>query len=181
MRCLGSFSSVVTTKLSTFTQSVDVLTRTTAQNVETERRRTRRGSAMIEAALATPLLMLMACGAMDLARVFLAGIVLESAARAGAQYASFSPGKAGAHDAASAAGQKDVETNGISPVVVTSRTFCGCTTSTTEVSCTTATCSGEVPGGYVETTATYTFTPLVPYPGLPSSIPMAGRARFRVQ
>ena len=171
MHCLGSFSSLVT----------DVLSRTTAQSVETGRRRARRGSAMVEAALATPILMLMACGAMDLARVFLAGIVLESAARAGAQYASFSPGKAGAHDAASAAGQKDVETNGISSVVVTSRTFCGCTTSTTEVSCTTATCSGETPGGYVETTATYTFTPLVPYPGLPSSIPMAGRARFRVQ
>ena len=141
----------------------------------------RRGSAMIEMALATPLLMLMVCGAMDLARMFLAGIVLESAARAGAQYASFSPGKAGAYDAANAAGQADVGSNGISPVVVSSRTFCGCTTSTTEVSCTAGSCGAEVPGGYVETTATYTFVPLVPYPGISSSIPMVGRARFRVQ
>jgi Flp pilus assembly protein TadG len=153
----------------------------TLRTKETYRLSRRRGAALIEAALATPLLMLMACGAMDLARVFLAGVVLESAARAGAQFASFSPGKAGASDATNAAGQKDVDTNGISPVVVSSRTFCGCTTSTTEVSCGTGTCDGEVPAGYVETTATYTFVPLVPYPGMPGSIPMVGRARFRVQ
>ena len=152
-----------------------------SRNSEVRVRSSRRGAAIIEAAMATPLLMLMACGAMDLARVFLAGIVLESAARAGAQYASYSPGKAGAYDAADAAAQKDVDTNGISPVVVSSRTFCGCTASSAEVSCSTATCEGATPGGYVETTATYTFVPLVPYPGIPGSIPLVGRARFRVQ
>jgi hypothetical protein len=111
--------------------------------------------------------------------MFHAGIVLESAARAGAQYGSYSPAKAGASDATDSAAQQDVNSNGISPVVVSSRTFCGCSTSTTEVSCTNDSCDAEVPGAYVETTATYTFVPLIPYPGIP--IPLVGHARFRVQ
>ena len=142
-------------------------------------RRSRRGNAILETALAMPVLLLMACGTMDLARVFFAGIVVESAARAGTQHASYSPGKAGANDESEAAGTKDASYQGVSPVTITSRAFCAC--SGTEVSCSTATCSGATPDGYVETTATYTFRPLLRYPGFPTTVPLTGRSRVRVQ
>lgn len=141
--------------------------------------RRRRGNALLETGLALPVLMLMACGTMDLARVFFAGIVVESAARAGVQHGAYSAGNAGANADSKAAGEGDAASQGLSPITVTSRSFCAC--SGTEVSCSTGTCSGATPAGYVETTATYTFRPLVPYPGIRTTVPLTGRARFRVQ
>ena len=142
-------------------------------------RRGRRGNAILETALTMPVLLLMACGTMDLARVFFAGIVVEGAARAGVQQASRNAGEAAAYDKSEAAAAADAASQGIAPITVTSRSFCAC--SGTEVSCSTATCSGETPAGYVETTATHTFRPLIPYPGIRSSVPLTGRARARVQ
>jgi Flp pilus assembly protein TadG len=144
-------------------------------------REAERGSAMLEAGLALPVLLLMALGAMDFARVFVAGIVVESAARAAVQLGALNVGKAGAETATNAAGTTDAANQGHSGVTVTSRTFCGCVESTSEVSCSTATCSGATPGGYVEATATYTFRPLVNYPGIPQNIPLTSKVRFRAQ
>jgi Flp pilus assembly protein TadG len=138
-----------------------------------------RGSAILEAGLMLPVLLLMTCGAMDFARVFFAGIVVESAARAGAQVASFDPGKSTTE--AETAAQTDASNQGITGVSVSSRNFCGCVDSMTEVSCTTATCSGATPDGYTEVTATYTFNPIVPYPGIPQNIVITGKACFRKQ
>lgn len=142
--------------------------------------RSERGSAILETGLALPVLMLMACGAMDLARVFVAGIVVESAARASVQSGSYSVGKADS-TSMNQAGANDAAGQGITGIVVTSRTFCGCVGSTSQVSCSTATCSGATPSGYVESTATYTFRPLIAYPGIPTQITIARAVRFRVQ
>jgi len=144
------------------------------------KRQLQRGSAILELGLILPVAMLLVCGVMDFARVFYAGIVVESAARAGVQFGSYSMGKADL-DAMNSAGDADAAGQGLTGVVVTSRTFCGCTASTGEVSCSTATCSGATPSGYVETTATYTFSPLIPYPGMPGNIAVASTARIRVQ
>ena len=144
------------------------------------RRAGQRGSAIIESALALPALMLLACGAMDLARVFYAGIVVESAARAGVQVGSLSVTKAATTEMDGAA-TNDLSGQGITGVSVASRTFCGCAGSSGEVSCTAGTCSGTVPAGYVETTASYNFTPLIQYPGIPSTIVLRSAARFRAQ
>jgi Flp pilus assembly protein TadG len=150
-----------------------------------QRRFRQKGSALIETALVMPALMLLACGVMDLARVFYAGVVVENAARAGVQIASFSVGKAGAVGETNAAAQADASGQGISPVVTTSRTFCGCNDSTTEVSCSTATCTvngvSRPPSGYVETTATYMYQTILAYPGIPSSINLSSTAKFRAQ
>lgn len=139
-----------------------------------------RGSAIIEAGLLLPLLILMTCGAMDFARVFFAGIVVESAARSGVQTASYSVGKAGATTESDAAALSDASGQGLTGVTVSSRTFCECISSSTEVSCSTS-CSGTVPSGYVETTASYTFNPIVPYPGVPQNLVIASSAKFRAQ
>jgi Flp pilus assembly protein TadG len=143
-------------------------------------RRGEQGSAVIETGLLLPVILLMLCGAMDFARVFVAAIVVESAARAGVQYGSFSVGKA-EYAGMNAAGESDAAGQGLTGVVVSSRTFCGCNTSTSEVSCTTETCSGSVPSGYVETTARYTFNPIVRFPGIPRDIELSSSARFRAQ
>ena len=85
-----------------------------------------RGSAILEAGLLLPVLILMASGAMDFARVFFAGIVVESAARAGVQSASFSVGDAGATSKSNAAAQSDASGQGLTGITVSSRTFCAC-------------------------------------------------------
>jgi Flp pilus assembly protein TadG len=151
------------------------------------RRFRQKGGAIIETALLMPALLLMACGVMDLARVFYAGVVVESAARAGVQIASFSVGKAGALGETNTAALADAAGQGISipPENVSSRTFCGCNDGTAEVSCSTGTCTvngvSRSPSGYVETTVNYTYRTTLPYPGIPSSIALSGRARFRAQ
>ena len=142
--------------------------------------RSQRGSAILETGLVLPVLMLMVCGAVDLARVFHAGILVEGAARSGVQRGSLSLGD-GAIDKMNQAAESDTSGQGITGITVSSRTFCGCTDSTAEVSCTTATCSGAIPGGYVETTASYTFRPLIAYPGVPSQIVLSRSAKFRAQ
>jgi Flp pilus assembly protein TadG len=156
-------------------------TRASGKTVHVSNRRgTRRGSVMLEVGLALPLLILMACGAMDFARVFVAGIVVESSARAGVQLGSFNVGKA-ALTAMNDAATADGTNQGLTGISISSRTFCGCVTGASEVSCTNATCSGATPNGYVETTASYTFDPIVPYPGIPRNITVASTAKFRVQ
>jgi Flp pilus assembly protein TadG len=138
-----------------------------------------RGSAIIEAGLMLPVLLLMTCGAMDFARVFFAGIVVESAARAGVQTGSRTVGKAGTTDSDTAA-QSDASGQGLTGVTVSSRTFCSCVNGSGEVSCG-STCGGVVPSGYVETTASYTFNPIIPYPGIPQNLTLTSTAKFRVQ
>ena len=141
----------------------------------------RCGSAALEAGLMLPVLVLLTCGVMDFARVFYAGIVVEGAARAGVQVGSFSLGKAGSFTEMNTAGQNDAAGQGITGLSVSSRTFCGCVGGTGEVSCSTGSCSGAVPDGYVETTAMYTFNPIIPYPGIPQNIVLKSSARFRAQ
>jgi hypothetical protein len=117
---------------------------------------------------------------MDMARVFVAGIVVESATRAGVQSGSYSVGKANISEMNTAASQ-DASGQGFSGVATSSRKFCACNSGTSEVSCSTGTCDGEIPSVYVESTASYTFAPIVPYPGIPASVLLSNSARFRVQ
>jgi Flp pilus assembly protein TadG len=140
----------------------------------------RRGSAILEAGLLLPVLILMTCGAMDFARVFYAGIVVESAARAGVQYGSYDVGNDDSGKMNDAA-VSDSSGQGLTGVTASSRHFCSCVNGTTEVDCSTASCSGALPSGYVETTAAYTFNPIVPYPGVPRNIAISSTAKFRLQ
>src|SRR4051812_26664155 len=145
------------------------------------KRQNQSGSAIIEMALLFPLMAVMMCGTMDFARVFYAGIAVASAARAGVQLGAFSPSNAGKYDAMNAAAVADAANQGLSAITPVSRAYCGCNGSTAEVSCTTGVCGTANPNGYVETKVDYTFTPIVPYPGIPSSIVITRTARLRVQ
>lgn len=118
---------------------------------------------------------------MDFGRIFFAGIAIASAARAGVQYGTLTPGNSGDTAGMAQAAMNDVAGQGLSSVTASARNFCGCAGSTTEVACSTSTCSGSNPNGYVEVRVNYTFTPLVAYPGIPESVVLTRTAKMRVQ
>ena len=119
---------------------------------------------------------------MDFARVVYAGIAVANAARAGVQYGTFSPGNAGKTSELQSAALADAANQGLTGISASARTFCLCSGSSSEVSCTLATsCAGTTPNGYSEVTVSYTFNTMITYPGIPSSIALSRTARMRIQ
>ena len=139
--------------------------------------RDRAGTSLIETAILVPAMLLLCCGTMDFARVVYAGIEVASAARAGVQYGALTPGYSGDTAGMVSAALSDAADLG-SGVTASASNFCTCSGST--VACTSS-CSGSVPDGYVSVTANYTFTPVLPYPGLPQSVVLSRTAKMRVQ
>ena len=138
------------------------------------------GSALIEAALVSPLLILLVFGAGDFGRVMYYGITLENAARAGAAFGSQSTGHlADATNIDTAAQQ---EAQNIGSITVNSSRVCECPAGTV-VSCTTSSCAGYgAPLAFVEVSATTTFTPLTGgFPGIPASTNLSRTAKVRAQ
>jgi Flp pilus assembly protein TadG len=135
---------------------------------------------LIEMTILVPVMLLMCCGTMDFARIVYAGITIANSARAGVQFGAFSPGNSGNTAGMVQATLNDAADLGISNVTAVARNFCGCTSGTTEVPCS-STCSGATPSGYVSVTASYTFSPMVPLPGVPQSVVLTRVAKMRVQ
>ena len=156
-----------------------------------QRVRCDRGSALVEAALILPVMFLMLFGIMDFGRIFYTGVAIASAARAGVQFASFTPGNAGNFDGIKQAAQSDAANQGLpaASILVTAKTFCQCvgnpSTAITYNSCTVTTCSAYgaagAPPSYTEVTAAYRFTTLMNWPGIPSTSDITRTARMRVQ
>jgi Flp pilus assembly protein TadG len=137
------------------------------------------GAALIELAVVTPLLLLMALGIGDFGRVVYDSIVLSHAARAGAHYGAQS--NATTADSAGIRQAALQEAQNIPTIGVTSLRICECP-GTGEVSCTTATCGAYgVPQVFVQVTTTATFETLSRYPGIPASVPLSRTARVRRQ
>ncbi len=151
-------------------------------------RNKRSGSVIIEFALLFPVMMLMALGTADFARVFYAGIAVANAARAGVQYGALSPGNAGNFTAMQQAAVDDASNQGLTGIAAVASNYCGCAGSSSTVACggaTPVTCSvggtTTTPNGYVRVTVTYTYNTLVNYPGIPSTIALSRTATMRVQ
>src|SRR6266576_1244978 len=87
-----------------------------------------RGSALVEAALLLPVMFLMLFGTMDFGRVFFTGIAVANAARAGVQYGSLGPGKAGDSLGIKTAVTDDASNQGLvtGNITITPKTFCQC-------------------------------------------------------
>jgi Flp pilus assembly protein TadG len=143
-------------------------------------RNNRRGTSLIEMAIMIPVLLLMCCGTMDFARIMYAGIAIANSARAGVQFGALAPGNSGDMAGMVQATLNDAADLGVSNVTATARNFCACTTGSGEVPCS-SNCSGITPSGYVSVTASYTFNPLVPYPGIPQAVVVGRTAKMRVQ
>lgn len=138
------------------------------------------GSALIEMALVSPLLLLLVLGVGDFGRILYHGITLSNAARAGAAYGAQSTLHLG--DAAGIQLAAEEEAQNIGPITVTSERVCECA-SGTAVACTTASCSGYgAPMAFVRVTTSTTFTPIsASFPGIPDGATLTRVAKVRAQ
>lgn len=147
-------------------------------------RRCARGSVAIELALLAPVLAALLIGSVDFGTYIYKKMQLQSASRAGAQFAIQSDGNAedtAGINSAVLASADDLEAG----LTITSTTYCSCADGTeTTVSVTTGcggTCAGgDAPALSVRVTVSNTFTPIFPYPGLPDSIDLQGETSLRV-
>jgi Flp pilus assembly protein TadG len=146
-------------------------------------RRSEGGGAIVELALALPLLVAVMAGTVDFARVYYASIALTNAARAGAQFGSYSLSRSG-----NFAGMQTAATSSIVPntgVTASASRTCNCATNAgvfgSAVACTTTCPTGQHLVVTVTVTATRTFTTVMSgIPGIPNSVNLSRSATLRV-
>ena len=144
------------------------------------RKRSEAGIATAEMALVSPLLLLMFVVTADFGRVFYTAIALSNAARAGAQFGSYSVAQTGNTAGMNQAANLEAQDIG-GGVTVSSQRFCKCSNGSS-VNCTTGTCTGYGPPQvFVQVTASKTFTTLLSYPGVPNTLPLSRTAIMRAQ
>jgi Flp pilus assembly protein TadG len=151
--------------------------------------RSETGSALVELAVALPILVLVFVATIDFGRVFYASIALTNAARAGAQY--------GAHNAVQSGNTATMQTTAtgatnLSGVTAVATRLCQCATDTGTFSATSPTANNclspattSCPGLHVVMTVTVTvsktFTTVMSgVPGIPGSVSLSRTATMRV-
>lgn len=141
-------------------------------------KRDERGASAVEFALLAPVLFLLAAGAIDSCRLIVQTMQVRAAAQAGADYAL----KKG-FDAAQVQAAVENATNpdAITPTAATTTSGCVSGTAFTPTAVGAACPGGGFAGVYVNAGAQATFTPLVPWPGLPGGKTIAAQAMVRVQ
>ena len=139
-------------------------------------RRPEAGSAMIEFALAFPVLILVLLGTADFGRIFYTYVTLANAAHTGAEYGAASAPKTNDSAGISQAALNDSQD--LTGVTITSQPYCQCSNGS-PVSCATSSCSPL--RYYVSVRAVKTFQTLIPYPGIPSSTNVTAVAKIRAQ
>jgi Flp pilus assembly protein TadG len=135
----------------------------------------RRGSALIEAAIVLPVFALLACGAADYARALYLGQVAAASARAGAHRALIeSPQSLGAIEQAAIAAAGDAR--------ITARATRECVCQVTEQTrqCDAVRCTGSR-FTYVRVETGFELQPLLRYPGMASPYRAHGEATVRVE
>ena len=140
----------------------------------------RRGSAILELALSTPVLAAMLIGAMDFSRLFHANVTLASAARAGAQHA-LSVGYADLTqvEAAAASAASDLGPVTVSATVVNrcrDRSGAAVVAGRSQMA---ACVSGE--GTYIDVTVSKNFETMVNYGLVPNKIAASQTVSIRVE
>ena len=141
--------------------------------------RSESGQSLVELALLTPLLMVIAIGIVEMGRYASLSIQVANAARAGAAY--------GAQNLATAANTSAIQAAVVAdePTIhtpVVSSVSCGCDNAGTisANSCSSVCTSGHlVP--YVSVTASETFNSLFSYPGIPATITVSSTATMLVR
>ena len=139
--------------------------------------RCENGQSLLEFALVAPVIMLLLVGAVEIGRVFYMTILVNNAARAGAQYGAQNLATAadptGMQNAALADGQN------ITGLSANASHFCSCADGSSST-CQPSDCSGTHRLVYVKVNTTGVFQPLLHYPGFPSSYTVNGQAVMRV-
>lgn len=149
----------------------------------------RSGSALLELAVAMPILLMLVVGTVDFGRVYYKGMAVAQAARAGAEYAAQSVAKSidttGVRTAAENSVSSDLTlTDGD---ISLSRT-CECATDAGAFSATSPanTCTGNPCTGShlvitVNVTAAKSFTTMINYPVIPHTVSITRSTKIRVQ
>jgi len=141
-----------------------------AQN---RRKRSQKGSAMMEFALGSTMLMLFLFGTADFGRLFYASIEVQNAAAAGANYAAYST--TNLSDTTGISNAAKNEAADFPSISASSSEVCQDNTGAT-ASCTTA---GAY--HYAKVITTYTFNTLFSYPLLPSSVALTKTVMMRTK
>jgi Flp pilus assembly protein TadG len=132
------------------------------------------GSAIIELAVALPVVLLLVVGVADYARMYYTGITVANAARAAASF--------GADTAATDAQMVTAAQNDAGTVIldtVSAGRYCVCP-GTGVVACTTATCGVYgVPQAYDTVRVRKDYAVLMRYIGLPATVPIVRKVVFR--
>ncbi|HXW54823.1 MAG TPA: TadE/TadG family type IV pilus assembly protein [Candidatus Cybelea sp.] len=146
-----------------------------------------RGQSLVEVALLTPLLLALLLGGIELGRYAYVSILIGSAARAGAAFASESLANSVNTTGIQTAADNDFQNNGqsVSSLTVSSSVSCGCDSSgaVTAQACTggsAGTCSSGHWVVQVSVAASGTFNSLFHYPGIPPSISLSKTSTMRV-
>lgn len=139
-------------------------------------RRSQSGGAALELAFVAPLLLLLLIGVADFGRAFYTSVTVSNAARAGAEYGAQGPQTSGDTVGMKNFAQGDGQEAGT--MTIGARRYCEC--GGAAHACT-ACADGSAPDVFVEVTATKSFSMLLRYPGLPSSLTISRQATFRSQ
>lgn len=134
---------------------------------------------MLELALGVLVLMAMLTGVLSFGPMFYNAIELESGARAGAMYGAHSL----AH-AADLAGMEEVARANmvnLSNASVTATRTCSCPDSQLAQDCDAISCNNGAPAVRVTVTTSLPYTPILSYPGLPSSMTLTRVSTMRAQ
>jgi Flp pilus assembly protein TadG len=137
------------------------------------------GQSIFELAVMAPLLLLLMAGAVVLGGFIYDGIEVGNAARAGVQYGAQNLLTAG--DSAGIASAAKTDASQVANLTVSPSTYCACDSSkTTAVACPTTNvspcASTDHLDYFVQVIASSTFTPLIRFPKLPSSITISRTA-----
>lgn len=130
------------------------------------------GASLVEFALVAPFLALLLVGTIDFGRYMYDGIIVANAARAGVQY--------GAQNLQTAVDRTGIQNAAYADasnmsITATPSTFCQVAGSAS------ATCSASGAVPYVQVVAYGTWSPMINYPGLPSTVTISQTAIMRIE
>jgi Flp pilus assembly protein TadG len=133
------------------------------------------GSSLVEAALILPILVLMMVAAIDFGRAYSLAIEVSSAAHAGALYGAQNPS-----DTAGMVAAARLDVPGLTLSSANAIYGCECHDGSSAVSgCLTPPTCAENYVNYVKVTTSFSYTPLLIYPGIPNPIVLQGSAEMR--
>lgn len=136
----------------------------------------RRGSSMLELALAIPMLALILAGVTEFGRAFYAAAEVSNAARAGVQFAAINSTNATNYQGMQNAATADAVN--LTGMTATASQYCECSNGTA-TNCSSGTCGSM--RTYVKVVTSLPYATMGTYPGIPNPINITSQATMRVQ
>lgn len=129
-----------------------------------------------------PLLLLLVLGAIDFGQAYYLSIEVANAARAGVQYGA---ARGNVNDISGMQNAAIADAADVPGLVADPTWGCECSDGSGPVAdcASPPTCGGAAGTGvyYVQVRTSVTYRPVIPWPGVPSLIPLTGQARMRVE